>query len=72
MVMNVVNGYQYALVDDELLLMQASEYEYPDVNPRLTEEIRRRGLEPQLLRALSLAQAIVDYAELAEQEALAA
>jgi hypothetical protein len=70
--MNVVNGYQYALVDDELLLMQASEYEYPDVNPRLTEEIRRRGLEPQLLRALSLAQAIVDYAELAEQEALAA
>jgi hypothetical protein len=70
--MNVMNGYQYALVDDELLLMQASEYEYPDVNPRLTEEIRRRGLEPQLLRALSLAQAIVDYAEQAEQEALAA
>lgn len=70
--MHLVNGYQYALVDDELLLMQASEYEYPDVNPRLTEEIRRRGLEPQLLRALSLAQAIADYAEQAAQEALAA
>ena len=70
--MNVVNEYQYALVDDELLLMQASEYEYPDVNPRLTEEIRRRGLEPQLLRALALAQAIADYAEQAEEAALAA
>jgi hypothetical protein len=70
--MNFVNGYQYALVDDELLLMQAAEYEYPDVDPRLTEEIRRRGLEPQLLRALSLAQAIADYAEQAEEAALAA
>ena len=61
--MNTLNQYQYALVDDELLLMQASEYEYPYVDPRLTEEVRRRGLEPQLLRALSLAQAIADYAE---------
>ncbi len=61
--MNTLNQYQYALVDDELLLMQASEYEYPYVDPRLTEEVRRRGLEPQLLRALSLAQLIADYAE---------
>jgi len=70
--MTAVNEYQYALVDDELLLMQASEYEYPHVNPRLTEEVRRRGLEPQLLRVLSLAQAIADYAREAEEAALAA
>lgn len=57
-----MNQYQYALVDDEMLIMQAAEYEFPAVDPRLIEEVRRRGLEPQLLRALSLAQAIADYA----------
>ncbi|HSU32075.1 MAG TPA: hypothetical protein VLJ11_12655 [Bryobacteraceae bacterium] len=60
--MIAVNQYQYALVDDEMLIMQAAEYEFPAVDPRLIEEVRRRGLEPQLLRALSLAQAIADYA----------
>lgn len=70
--MNVMNRYQYELVDDELLLMQASEYEYPAVDPRLTAEVRRRGLEPQLLRALSLAQLIADYAEQAAAEQAAA
>lgn len=61
--MNSLNPYQYSLVDDETLLMQASEYEYPAVDPRLTEEVRRRGLEPQLLRALAVAQAIAEFAE---------
>ena len=61
--MNVMNRYQYELVDDELLLMQAAEYEYPSIDPQLTAEVQRRGLEPQLLRALSLAQLIADYAE---------
>lgn len=70
--MNVMNRYQYELVDDELLLMQAAEYEYPAVDPRLTAEVRRRGLEPQLLRALSLAQLIADYAEQAAAEQAAA
>ncbi len=58
-----MNEYQYTLVDDETLLMQAAEYEFPAVDPRLTAEARRRGIEPQLLRALSLAQAIADFAE---------
>jgi hypothetical protein len=61
--MTAVNQYQYALVDDEMLIMQAAEYEFPTVDPRLMEEVRRRGLEPHLLRALSLAQAILDYAD---------
>jgi hypothetical protein len=61
--MTAVNQYQYSLVDDEMLIMQAVEYEFPFVDPRLTEEVRRRGLEPQLMRALSLAQLIADYAD---------
>ena len=61
--MTSVNQYQYSLVDDELLIMQAVDYEFPFVDPLLVEEVRRRGLEHQLLRALSLAQLIADYAD---------